>query len=223
MSGKKLKRNIAIPQEIRTVEDFKKLCAAMDEQHKLFADHYLVTLNAADSYRKAGYKATNKASVENSAVRLLSNVRVQNYIDWKMKERKKQLQIDENYILEFLQNITKRKITDYYKQDPKTGKLQLIPLDQISPEKLALVEGIADTPSGLRIKLTPILPSLEKLGAHLGMWNKHKQKSSGGEGTQYIIRRYIVPAVGNVMIKPKITVADIKAMVTDHIRQQQKK
>lgn len=222
MSGKKVKNRITIPQEIQSEVDFKKLCDGMDEQHKLFADHYLVTLNAADSYRKAGYKAKGN-SAEVNAIRLLRNAKVKKYIDWKIKQRKKHLHVDEKYILEFLQNITKRKITDYYKQDPKTGKLQLIPLDQISPEKLALVEEISDTPSGLRIKLTPILPSLEKLGAHLGMWNKDKQKSSGGEGTQYIIRRYIVPAVGNVMIKPKITPSDIKQIVTDHIRQQQNK
>lgn len=214
MAGKSAKGKPKAPHTINTPDDFKLLCKAMDEQHQIFCDHYLVTLNAADSYKKAGYKAKGN-SAETSAIRLLRNVQVKNYIDYKMNERKKRIAYDEKYILTFLQNITKRRITDYY--DVRAdGALKLKDLSKLPDDKLALIEEIQETVNGLRIKLIPITPSLEKLGAHIGMWNNDKQKGSG-EGSKYIILRYIVPAVGNVMIKPKITPSDMKQIVTDHL------
>lgn len=219
MSGKKVKKNITIPQVIRTEEDFKKLCDAMDEQHKLFCDHYMVTLNAADSYRKAGYKSIGK-SAESNSIRLIRNDKVKKYIDWKLKQRKKQLAIDEKYVLNFLQSITKRRITDYYEFTPNGG-MKLKDLTKLPDEKVCLIDEISETVNGLRIKLVSISTGLDKLGAHLGMWNKDK-KQGGSEGTQYIIRRYIVPAQGNVMVRPKITPADMKEMVTQHIIESRK-
>lgn len=220
MAGKSVKNKPKAPHQINTQKDFDKLCAAMDVQHQLFADHYLVTLNAADSYRKAGYKAKGN-SIRVNAARLLTNANVEKYIDWKIKQRKNKLAYDEKYVLSFLQNITKRRITDYYTVR-KDGSLMLKDLETLPDEKLALIEEIQETVNGLRIRLVPITPSLEKLGAHIGMWDKDRKGSGTGEGTKYIIRRYIVPAVGNVMIKPKITPADVKQMITDHIKEQRK-
>lgn len=220
MAGKSVKNKPQAPHTINTPEDFDKLCASMDVQHQLFADHYLITLNAADSYRKAGYKSSGKAA-ESNAIRLIRNDKVKKYIDWKIKQRKNKLAYDERYVLSFLQNITKRRITDYY-TIRKDGSLILKDLNTLPDDKLALIEEIQETVNGIRIKLVPITPSLEKLGAHIGMWDKDRKGSGSGEGTKYIIRRYIVPAVGNVMIKPKITPADVKQMITDHIKEQKK-
>lgn len=220
MAGKSAKGRPKAPHTINTPEDFKLLCKAMDEQHQIFCDHYLVTLNAADSYRKAGYKSKGNSTRANAA-RLLTNDNVEKYLDYKMKERKKRLAYDEKYILAFLQNITKRRITDYYDVRPD-GSLKLKDLTKLPDDKLALIEEIQETINGLKIKLVPITPSLEKLGAHIGMWDKEKQKGSG-DGTKYIIRRYIVPAVGNVMIRPKMTPTIAKEIITQHLLDQKNK
>lgn len=206
------------PPQINNEKDFKKLCDVMDPKHIMFCDHYMVTMNAADSYRKSGYKAKGN-SAEASAVRLLRNVKVKKYIEWKIQQRKKSLKMDEKYVLDFLQSILKRRITDYY--DIVGGSLRLKDLKSLPDEKVCLIEEIAETVNGLRIKLVSVDSGLQKLGAHLGMWNKDNQQSSS-EGTKYIIRRYIVPAPGNVMIRPKITPADMKQIVTEHLKENKK-
>lgn len=216
MAGKKAKSKSKAPTEINTEADFKKLCDTMDDQHQLFCDHYLITLNAADSYRKAGYKSTNKASVENSAIRLLSNVRVRNYIQWKIKQRKKKLAVDEKYVLDKLQQITKVKITDYF--DIEDGSIYLKDLTKIPDAAVELIEEISETVSGIRIKLISKSSALDKIGAHMGMWNKDKQQGSGTGGTKFIIRYYVAPAIGNVVIRPSITNADIKEEITNYIK-----
>lgn len=208
MSDKTDTKNI-----IETQKDFEALCKSMDLQHQLFCDHYLISLNAAESYRKAGYKAKGN-SAEASAIRLLRNVKVKKYIDYKIRERKKRLAFDEKYIIEYLKSILNRDITDYYTQN-NFGQLVLKDLSTLPKEKRALIEEISETMYGLRIKLVSFQSGIEKLGAHLGMWNKDKQNSNN-EG-KYIILRYIVPAVGNVMIKPKFTPADAKEVITQHI------
>jgi len=219
MAGKKAKSKASAPTEIKTEEDFKRLCEVMDDQHQLFCDHYLITLNAADSYRKAGYKAKTKASIENNASRLLSNDRVQNYIQWKIKERKKRLTIDEQYVLNLLQAATKVKITDFFEiRKDQTGKTRIFikDLTKMPDAAVQLIESITEGQFGITIKLISKTSAIEKLGAHLGMWGKDKEQQVG-EGTKYIIVRYIVPAEGNVVIRPPFTPADAKRIITNHL------
>lgn len=61
----------------------------LKEQHIKFADYYIETGNATESYKRAGYRAKGN-SAEVNANRLLSNAKVQQYI----KERNKQLESD---------------------------------------------------------------------------------------------------------------------------------
>jgi phage terminase small subunit len=61
----------------------------MDERQKKFADFYIQTGNAAESYKRAGYKAKGNVA-EVNASRLLRNAKVLEYIT----ERNKQLESD---------------------------------------------------------------------------------------------------------------------------------
>lgn len=61
----------------------------LSEQQKKFADYYIESGNAAESYRRAGYKASGNAA-EAAASRLLRNVKVQEYLN----NRNKQLESD---------------------------------------------------------------------------------------------------------------------------------
>jgi phage terminase small subunit len=58
----------------------------LDERQKKFADYYIETGNASESYQRAGYKAKGNVA-ESAASRLLKNVKVTEYI----KERNEQL------------------------------------------------------------------------------------------------------------------------------------
>lgn len=61
----------------------------MNEQQKKFADYYIQTGNATESYKRAGYKAKGNVA-EVNASRLLRNAKVQEYI----QERNKQFESD---------------------------------------------------------------------------------------------------------------------------------
>jgi phage terminase small subunit len=61
----------------------------MDERQKKFADYYIQTGNASESYQRAGYKAKGNVA-ESAGSRLLRNVKVIEYI----KERNKQIVSD---------------------------------------------------------------------------------------------------------------------------------
>lgn len=57
----------------------------LSEQQKKFADFYIETGNASESYQRAGYKAKGNVA-EASASRLLRNVKVQTYIEDRNKQ-----------------------------------------------------------------------------------------------------------------------------------------
>lgn len=211
MAGKKAKKKSA-PIKITSDSDFKQLCAAMDEQHILFCDHYLITLNATDSYKKAGYKASGMSAVT-GASRLLTFANIQKYIDWKIKQRKSRMLVDEKYVLDKYEKTTKQKITDFF--IVKNGSLYLKDFKDIPDDMIELIEEISETVSGLRIKLISKSAALDKLGSHLGMWNKDKQGS--GTGNKIIIKLVVAPAIGNVVIAPPITPTKAKDLITEHL------
>lgn len=69
-------------------------------KHKKFADEYLIDLNATAAYGRAGYKAKGNAA-EVNASRLLSNAKVQEYIQQRMKDRAKRTEITQDRVLEY--------------------------------------------------------------------------------------------------------------------------
>ncbi len=73
--------------------------AALTAKQKKFADEYLVDLNATAAYRRAGYVAKGNAA-EVNASRLLSNAKVQMYIQERMAEREKRTGITQDMVLQ---------------------------------------------------------------------------------------------------------------------------
>ena len=52
----------------------------LNEKQKAFADYYIESLNATESYKKA-YEVENQRTAESAGSRMLSNVEVKKYID----------------------------------------------------------------------------------------------------------------------------------------------
>ena len=71
-------------------------------KQKMFADEYLVCLNATESAIKAGY---SEKTAEQQAVRLLRNVKVKNYIDEHLKKLEDEKIADTKEIMESLTRI----------------------------------------------------------------------------------------------------------------------
>lgn len=67
-------------------------------QQSRFVDEYLVDLNATAAYKRAGYKSIGNAA-EAGASRLLSNAKVQHYVQQRMVERTKRTEVSQDYVL----------------------------------------------------------------------------------------------------------------------------
>jgi phage terminase small subunit len=131
---------------------------ALNEKMKLFADHYLITINATESAKKAGY---SEKTAYSQGQRLLKHVEVRAYIDDKQNERSEKLELDAEWVLKNLQTVVERS-------------LQSEPVMKWNYESRQLEETgeyTFDSNGANR--------ALELVGKHLGMF-KDKIEHSGG-------------------------------------------
>ena len=88
-------------------------------KQKKFADEYIKTGNATESYKKAGYKysSDNMASVE--AHKLLRNPKVKAYIDKKLSELEAETIAESKEVLQYLTSVLRGETHDevYYKTE----------------------------------------------------------------------------------------------------------
>lgn len=78
-------------------------------KQKKFADYYIETLNAKQSYIKAGYKTTTGNSAEVCASKLLRNAKVDEYIAKAMKEKDQERIMSQDEVLEYLTRVARGK------------------------------------------------------------------------------------------------------------------
>jgi len=144
--------------------------AKLSPKQQLFADEYLIDLNATQAAIRAGY-SPKTADVKGS--QLLRIVKVRTYIEQKMAERSRRTGINQDRVLQELAKIAFIKATDLI--DPKDASV----LENASDEDLAVIQSIKVKESWgekgssveREIKLADKTRSLEMLGRHLGMFN----------------------------------------------------
>lgn len=170
---------------------------ALTDKQKLFADEYLIDLNATRAY-KAVYKTVkNDETARVNGSRLLTNANVAEYIEKRMKDREKRTEITQDMVLKELAAIAFTKGTDFaqvveepiikggqYVRDPDTGKLRMqevvkiTPTDKLPEEKKKAIAGIKEGKYGVEVSTCDKVRALELLGRHLGMF-KDKVEISG--------------------------------------------
>lgn len=84
---------------------------SLAQKQQAFCDYYIETGNATESYRRAGYTA-NGNSAEVNASRLLSNAKVREYIDERMKQKENARIISQDRVLEFLSQVVEGEIEE---------------------------------------------------------------------------------------------------------------
>ena len=84
----------------------------LTELQKRFADYYIESLNAKDSYMRAGYKVKTEASAAAAASRLLKNPKVKAYIDQRLKELEDQRIAKAQEVLEYLTSVMREEINE---------------------------------------------------------------------------------------------------------------
>ncbi|MBY5033885.1 terminase small subunit [Streptococcus gallolyticus] len=84
----------------------------MTEKQKIFADEYIIDLNATRAY-KVAYPNVKKDNVASAAgCRMLGNVKVKAYIDERLEELKSERVADQQEVLEFLTSVMRGEVTE---------------------------------------------------------------------------------------------------------------
>lgn len=144
--------------------------AKLTPKQQLFADEYLIDLNATQAAIRAGY-SPKTADVKGS--QLLGIVKVRSYIDKAMAERSRRTGITQDRVLQELARIAFVKVTDLV--DPETAEI----VQGASDDDLAVIQGIKVKESWSEkgssrereVKIADKGKALEQLGRHLGMFN----------------------------------------------------
>ena len=84
----------------------------MTERQKIFADHYIISLNATEAYKKAYPKIKSIKTAEVNGSKLLRNTKVREYIDEQLEKLKSERVADQQEVLEFLTAVMRGEITE---------------------------------------------------------------------------------------------------------------
>jgi len=103
-----------IEKEVRQMEDEAKELTIKQQR---FANIYIETGNATQSYIDAGYKATTKKVAEANARKLLANYSVQVYIQNKMNELQKDSIASQDEVLQYLTKVMRGEEKDQFGLD----------------------------------------------------------------------------------------------------------
>lgn len=145
----------------------------MTEKQKLFADEYLIDLNATRAYRVAYPSVKRDETAKSAGSRMLTNVNVAKYIKERMEERQKRTEVTQDRVVEELAAIAFSKATDYVeiRSNGVAGVVIIKPTSELSDAQIRAIAGIKEGANGIEIKLNDKEKALELLGRHLGMWN----------------------------------------------------
>nr|DAX88313.1 MAG TPA: Terminase small subunit [Caudoviricetes sp.] len=146
----------------------------MTEKQKIFADEYLIDLNATRAYRVAypSVKKDEAAAVNGS--KLLRNTKVQEYISERMKERQQRTEVTQDMVIKELAAIAFARVTDYVEirsNGLSCSTVIIKPTTDLSDQQVRAIAGIKEGANGIEIKMNDKEKALELLGRHLGMWN----------------------------------------------------
>lgn len=145
----------------------------MTEKQKIFADEYLIDLNATRAYRVAYPSVKKEESAAVNGSKLLRNAKVAEYIAERMEERQKRTEITQDRVVQELAAIAFARATDYaeVRYNGVNSTVVIKPTAELSDEQICAIAGIKEGANGIEIKLNDKEKALELLGRHLGMWN----------------------------------------------------
>lgn len=150
----------------------------MTEKQKIFANEYLIDLNATRAYRVAYPSVKKDETAAAAATRMLRNVKVAAYIQERMRERQKRTEITQDRVLQELAAIAFAKATDY--AEVENGQVIIKDTVNLDEQQVKAIAGIKEGKYGIELKLNGKEKALELLGRHLGMF-KDKLEVSGLE------------------------------------------
>ena len=147
----------------------------MTEKQKIFADEYLIDLNATRAYKVAYPRVKNDETAAAAAARLLRNVKVAAYVEKRMQDRQKRTEITQDMVLQELAAIAFANATDF--AQIVNGRVHLTNTADLSDAQIKAIAGIKEGKFGIELKLNDKEKALELLGRHLGMFKDRLEVS----------------------------------------------
>lgn len=151
----------------------------MTDAQKKFCDEYLIDLNATKAY-KVAYPNCKKDETANAASsRMLRNVKVQEYISERMKQREQRTEVTQDMVIKELAKIAFLDIRKLYTENGQLKNIADMDSETAgaisSLETLEEYEGYGDDREKIgdtqKVKLLDKTKALELLGRHLGIFN----------------------------------------------------
>lgn len=178
--------------------------AKLTDKQRIFANEYLVDLNATRAYKKAYPGVKKDETAAQAGSRMLRNVKVKEYIDKRMREREIRTEITQDKVLQELATIAFSNGTDFAKVVEKNetrpvyndngdiiGKeeitykdVELEITDNLPMNKKKAIAAIKNTKFGIAVETCDKVKALELLGKHLGMF-KDKLEVTGNINNPY--------------------------------------
>lgn len=148
---------------------------ALTKAQKIFADEYLIDLNATRAYKEAYPKIKKDETARANGSRLLTNANVAEYIKQRMDARAERTEITQDRVLKELAKIGFADVTDFVTVEG--GCVKVKDTKTMPSDKIGAIAGIKEGTAGIEIKLNDKGKALELIGRHLGMWNDKVQLS----------------------------------------------
>lgn len=172
----------------------------MTEKQKIFVDEYLIDLNATRAYRVAYPSVKKDETAAAAAARLLKNVKVQDYVNKRMRDRVRRTEITQDMVVRELAAIAFSKASDYARVIEKQAAVTApdgtrIPLkdgsgnpvmikdvelaltDRLTEDQQRALAGIKQGKYGIEVASCDKVRALELLGRHLGMFKDRVEVS----------------------------------------------
>uniref|UniRef100_UPI0006D0454E terminase small subunit n=1 Tax=Clostridium sp. NkU-1 TaxID=1095009 RepID=UPI0006D0454E len=153
---------------------------ALTAKQKIFADEYLIDLNATRAYKVAYPRVKKDETARANSSRMLTNANVAVYVEKRMKDREKRTEITQDMVLKELAKIGFADVTDFVTivNQGSYNAVQVKSTAEMPGDKMGAIAGIKEGANGIEIKLNDKGKALELIGRHLGMF-KDKLEVSG--------------------------------------------
>lgn len=142
----------------------------MTEAQKVFCDEYLVDLNATRAYKVAYPRCTKDEAAYAAASRMLRIVKVKEYIEKAIEERKKRTEVTQDMVINELKAIAFSNATSFV--NVKNGVVLIDDTNGLDENIKKTIVGIKEGRNGIEVKMADKMQALEMLGRHLGMFKE---------------------------------------------------
>lgn len=158
---------------------------ALTAKQQRFVDEYLIDLNATQAAIRVGY---SKKTADQQASRLLTNVKVREYLAQRQADRANRTEITQDMVLKELAKIgfsdirkivrwgeTQVRMVDGEDDGPEDmvpyHGLALIDSAEVDDSTAAAIAEVSQSRDGLKVKLHDKKGALVDIGRHLGMFS----------------------------------------------------